>query len=78
MAPEFLSAADGFFVAMFAMMALSLGVVAMLFHCIRKNAACRDRQVEELLEEVAEEEKQEEIRKTPGPEPWEKNADWWK
>ena len=81
MAPEFQSAADGFVIAMLTMMALSLGVVAMLFLCMRRNAASRDHQVEELLEEVAEEEKREEIRKThqsPRAEPWEKNADWWK
>lgn len=81
MAPEFLSAADGFVIAMLTMMALSMGVVAMLFLCMRRNDASRDRQVEDLLEEVAEEEKQAETRKpheAPGAEPWEKNADWWK
>jgi hypothetical protein len=81
MATEIISANDGFVLAMLTMMALSLGLVAMLFFCMRKNGANRNRQVEELLEEVAAEEKRDEIRKSdpsPPAEPWERNADWWK
>lgn len=77
-----LSAADGFVIAMLVMMALSLAVVALLFVCMRRNAARRDRQVEELLEEVAREEQNENraatLGEAPKPEPWEKDADWWK
>ncbi len=82
MAAYHLSAADGFVIAMLVMMALSLGVVALLFLIMRRNAAHRDRQVEELLREVAEEEEREKHApahsEAPDREPWEKDGDWWK
>lgn len=78
MASQFLTATDGLVIVMLTMMALSLGVVAMLFLCMRRNDANRDRQLEDLLEEVAEEEKREKTHESPRTEPWEKNADWWK
>ncbi|MEO5714187.1 MAG: hypothetical protein ABIT37_11935 [Luteolibacter sp.] len=81
MGAEHQSAADGFVIAMLVMMTLSLGVVALLFICMRRNAVRRDRHVDELLEEVAEAErkaKQAAIGKAPKPEAWERDGDWWK
>lgn len=86
MAATSLSAADGFVIAMLVVMALSLGVVALLFLIMSRNEARRDRQVEELLQELADEEKREKEKEKHAPapseaadrEPWEKDGDWWK
>ena len=83
MATEHLSAAaDGFVIAMLVMMALSLGTLGVLAICMRRNVARRNRQVDELLEEVAAEEARENLARAvadaPVREPWEKDADWWK
>ncbi len=81
MGPENQSAANGFVIAMLVMIMLSLGVVALLFICMRRNALRRDRHVEELLEEVAAEEKKAEqaaVSEAPKQEPWERDGDWWK
>ncbi len=78
---EHQTAADGFVIAMLVMMMLSLGVVALLFICMRRNAVRRDHHVDELLEEVAEAErkaKQTAIGDGPKQEPWERDGDWWK
>jgi hypothetical protein len=85
-APQ-LSATDGFVIAMLAMMVLSLGIIAALLLSMRRNAARRDRQIDELLEEIEEEEKREKpaapaprdvATREPNREPWEKDGDWWK
>ena len=83
MGTEHLSAAaDGFVIAMLVMMTLSLGVLIVLAVCMRRNVARRNRQVDELLEAVAEEEKRAKQAPTPADvpvrEPWEKDGDWWK
>ncbi|MES2923065.1 MAG: hypothetical protein V4819_16030 [Verrucomicrobiota bacterium] len=82
MATASLSASDGFVIAMLAMMALSLCVLIVLAICMRRNVARRNRQVDELLEEVAAEEARENraraVADTPAREPWEKDGDWWK
>jgi hypothetical protein len=73
-----ITAADGFVLAMLGMMILSTGVIALLIFCGLRNAARRNRQVDELLEEVAEEVRREKVARAPKPEPWEKDGDWWK
>ena len=76
-----LTASDGLVIAMLATMTFSLGTIGMLLLCMRRNAARRDKDVDNLLEEVAAEEKR---AATPIPtdsperEPWEKEGDWWK
>lgn len=67
---------------MVAVMLLSVGVIALLLYCGLRNAARRDSQVDDLLDEVADEDK---LGKhapaqgdTPKPEPWERDGDWWK
>ena len=83
MATEPLSAAaDCYVIAMLAVMAMSLGTLLILAVCMRRNVARRNRQVDELLEEVAAEEEREKLAQavtdTPTREPWEKDGDWWK
>jgi hypothetical protein len=82
MAASSLSAADGFVLAMLAMMVLSAGVIALLIFCGLRNSARRDREVDELLDEVTREVEHEKTAPTkaeaPKPEPWERDGDWWK
>jgi hypothetical protein len=71
---------DVFAVSMLLVIFCGMGVVGLLLLTMRWRASRRDSQVDELLEELAAEEKKqaavgavEEKRK-----PWEKEADWWK
>lgn len=73
-----ITASDGFVLAMLGMVLLSACVIALLIICGLRNAARRNRQVDELLEEVAEEARREKATRAPKPEPWEKDGDWWK
>jgi len=74
------TAADAFALAMLCVMLLSMGVIAMLFFLIRKSSSRRDAQVDELLEELARDEKPQPAASIPAPilEDWEKEPDWWK
>ncbi len=76
------TAADGFVIAMLMMMVLSMGTLVVLAICMSRNVARRNRQVDELLEEVAAEEERENlaqaVAEAPPREPWEKDGDWWK
>lgn len=83
MIADAISAADGLVLTMLTMMILSFGTVALLLICGLRNASRRNPLVDELIEEVAETEKQ----KLPDPvttepekslEPWERDGDWWK
>ncbi len=77
-----ISADDGFAFAMLGIMVLSFSVIVMLIICMIRSAARRNREVDELLDEVAATEDQEKLGKKipppPSPEPWERNGDWWK
>ena len=76
------AAADGFVLVMLAMMFVSASVVALLIFCGLQNAARRDPQVDELIEEISEKPKPPKPTparsETPKSEPWEKDGDWWK
>lgn len=83
MPTETLSASDGFAIAMIGMILLSFGTVGVLLLCMFRNAARRDPHVDQLLEEVEEAERQEQLPAQPGEDPvekqpWEKDTDWWK
>ena len=83
MSQDPLSASDGFAIAMLSMILLSMSVIVMLLVCMFRSAARRDPQVDQLLDEVEEESKKENLAGTTGeaaPEkqPWEKDANWWK
>jgi hypothetical protein len=78
-----IDAADGFVFAMMGVMALAMGTIGLLFHCMRVAAARRDAQVDALLEELEEEERESARAATnpstaPPSQPWEREADWWK
>ncbi len=72
---------DLFALGMLCTVLLSFGVLLMLGFCMFRAASRRDRDVDDLIEEVGEEEKVEtttvkgaEARR----EDWEKDEDWWK
>lgn len=78
-----LGASDGFAIAMLGVIALAMGVIALLFFCMKRAAAKRDPYVDALLEELENDER--EAAKlsaanetAPPPHPWERDADWWK
>jgi hypothetical protein len=77
-----LSASDGFVLAMLSMVFLSASVIALLIFCGLRNAARRNREVDDLLEEVDEEGRRKKHAPTSGAVPksvsWEKDGDWWK
>lgn len=80
-----ISDVDALAMAMVLVLVLSFSVVALLIVFITRQGKRRDREVEELLDEVRREEAAE---KLPAPsagtaapesrEPWEKDGDWWK
>jgi len=78
------NAVDGFAMAMVVILTLSMSVVALLLYCISRNGKKREREVEDLIEEVRRAEEDEEKRLPAAPasgearEPWEKEEDWWK
>lgn len=81
MSTQNISAADGLVIAMLAMMVLSLSVVGLLFLCMRANVSRRNREVDDLLDEVAEDERREKLAvqdKSKATAPWERDSDWWK
>lgn len=80
-----IAAADGLVFALLGMMFLSLLIIGSLIFCMKRNASRRDPDVDDLLEEVAETERQERQQKQtpaiadgPAAEPWERPGDWWK
>lgn len=76
------NAVDGFAMAMVVILVLSLGVVALLVAGIYRSGKRRESEVEKLLEELRQEEKEEKHPASPaGTEeraPWEREEDWWK
>ncbi len=82
METDLISAADGFAIAMLAMIFLSMGVIGVLLLCMRRSASRRDRHVDELFDEMEEDERKQELARA-NPEkkpevPWERDGDWWK
>jgi hypothetical protein len=76
------SASDGFVLAMLGVMFLSGSVIALLIFCGLRNSDRRNKQVDDLLEEVAEEARRKKTTPAsggaPDQEPWERDGDWWK
>lgn len=78
-----IGASDGFAIAMLGVIALAMGTIGLLFFCMKRAAAKRDPHVDALLEELEREEREtERLTRTqasaPPPNPWERDADWWK
>lgn len=83
MTDNLVAASDGMILTLLGMILLSFGIIALLIVCGLRNAARRNPFVDELLEEVAEAEKQKlakslvhEAGETS--QPWEREGDWWK
>ncbi|MFT4175057.1 MAG: hypothetical protein QM627_00230 [Luteolibacter sp.] len=80
-----MTSADGMVLVLFVVLALSFGIVLTMVLTIRASLTKRNRDVEELLEEVAAEVAKE-ARTLPAAgsalyqerQPWEREADWWK
>ena len=77
------SAADGFAMAMVAILVCALGTVALLLAGIYRSGKRRESEVEKLLEELRQDEgPPEKHPAAPGPvedrAPWEREEDWWK
>jgi hypothetical protein len=74
------AALNAFAIAMLGVIAISLGIIALLFLCMKHSAARRDPHVDALLEELEHDERNSSRpapRSSP-PAPWERSADWWK
>ncbi|BCX47288.1 hypothetical protein HAHE_11960 [Haloferula helveola] len=72
--------ADGFALAMLAMLAVSFGCVLILLMAIFRGGKRGDPEVEKLIDEVSDEPKKPEkagAPEAPKREPWERDSDWW-
>ena len=78
MSPAHTAETDAFAIAMIVVMFSAFGVIALILITILRNAAKRNREVEELIEEVGKEEGKEKAPVAKSGEPWEKDGDWWK
>lgn len=78
MSPAHTAETDAFAIAMIVVMFSAFGVIALIVVTIFRNAAKRNREVEELIEEVGKEEEKEKAPVAKSREPWEKDGDWWK
>ena len=81
-----LNSADGFALAMIAILGLSFGVVFLILFSIVRHGERRNREVERLIDEVAGGPEPPQAPRQPAGEsrpddprePWEKAPDWWK
>lgn len=78
MPPGHSSESDAFALAMIVALVCGLGVLALLAFTIFRNAAKRNREVENLIDEVSREEPKEKAPAGQKPESWERDGDWWK
>lgn len=79
MAGEWTHAGDVFALVMLGVVAMSFGVLGLLWWSMRRHAARRDPEVDALLEEVARGEDGDEVAPAkPAAAEWEKEGDWWK
>ncbi len=71
---------DAFAIAMLGVIFSGFGVLILLFLSMRSRVARRDAQVDQLLEELASEQRKPSVKHPEGTpsQPWEKDADWWK
>lgn len=75
------SEADAFALCMIGVIVCGLAFISIIFISILRNAAKRNRDVEELLDEVSRNEqpkKPEPVASQKEQQPWEKEGDWWK
>ncbi len=77
-----LTESDGLALAMLATLLVSFGVIVMLLGCMLRNASRRNKEVDDLLEELERDEKVETKAGKAKPmekrEEWERDGDWWR
>lgn len=79
-----LNQSDALAITLLVVLALSFGCVLLLLLSICQRTGSRDVEVDRLLDEVSEEDKDPEpetagaAEKEPPREPWERESDWWK
>jgi len=83
MGPVHTAEGDAFAIAMIIVMFSAFGVIGLILFTIFRSAAKRNREVDDLIEEVSEKPAvgKAPAGKTPAAkagEPWEKDGDWWK
>ena len=73
---------DGLALALLGVMASAFAVIAMLLFCMLRNASRRDADVDDLLDEMERDEREERVKRPVGEakvrDDWEKDEDWWK
>lgn len=70
---------DGMALSMLVVMLMSFGFILTLLVCMGRSAARRDRDVDDLLDEMEEEGKRAKpVRGKETKEAWEKEGDWWR
>jgi hypothetical protein len=72
------SEADAFALAMIVFMVFGMGIVGMILFTVFRNAAKKNREVDDLIDEVARKEGKQKTPAAPVSKEWEKDADWWK
>ena len=77
MSPAPTAETDAFAIAMIVVMFSAFGVIALILVTILRNASKRNREVEELIEDIGKEKEEAPVAKKSR-EPWEKDGDWWK
>ncbi|MGB6223573.1 hypothetical protein [Haloferula sp.] len=76
-----ISEVDGFAIAMIAILGTSFSFVALILFAVIRSARRSNREVEDLLDEVNQDEPTQPAgdrgKDEPPAQPWEKKADWW-
>lgn len=78
MGPVHTAEGDAFALAMILVMVCGMGVIAMIGFTIFRNAAKRNKDVEDLLDGVSSGKEKEKMPVGPERKSWEKDGDWWK
>jgi len=78
MPPVHTAEGDAFALTMIVVLFSAFAVVALILFTIFRNAARRNREVEELIEDTTREDGGKKAPVVPAGEPWEKDGDWWK
>jgi hypothetical protein len=72
---------DGFAIAMIVVMGCAFGMIALMIFGIIRSARKRNREVDDLLDEISSPPPKKPAIATPPekkPESWEREGDWWK
>lgn len=78
MGPVQTAEGDAFALVMLLVMVCGMGVLAMIAFTIFRNAAKRNREVEDFIDEVASAKEKAKMPAGPEAKSWEKDGDWWK